>query len=250
MVAITQCDPAYDDMNWDSKTVVTANGLLKMYTTFQLMVSFVTTMNVMAIIKPISIKLQRRSNDIVNAYQEVASVIDELSTVRGSEEMLHEWYMQAEAVGAEVQVVPVTPRTTARQAHRENVAYSSTEDYYRRALVLPLLDQLTQQMRERFGSTQIAASRLLQLIPSVLCTKGDYFGGTEPFALYYDDLPNSALVRTEVWRWKAKWQKEDISSRPSTLQHSLRECDKDYFPNLYTLLRIACTLPVTSCENE
>ncbi len=27
-------------------------------------------------------------------------------------------------------------------------------------------------------------------------------------------------------------------------------CDKEFFPNIYVLLRIACTLPVTSCENE
>ncbi len=34
------------------------------------------------------------------------------------------------------------------------------------------------------------------------------------------------------------------------LLKSLQVCDKYYFPNIYVLLRIACTLPVTSCENE
>ena len=27
-------------------------------------------------------------------------------------------------------------------------------------------------------------------------------------------------------------------------------CNKDFFPNIYIFLRIGCTLPVTSCENE
>ena len=37
---------------------------------------------------------------------------------------------------------------------------------------------------------------------------------------------------------------------PSTLVKTLEKCDKDFFPNIHTLLRIACTLPVTSCECE
>ena len=57
MVAITEGDETYGQINWNSKTVIEANGLLKMYTTFQFIVTFVATMNVMAIIKPISIKL-------------------------------------------------------------------------------------------------------------------------------------------------------------------------------------------------
>ena len=63
-------------MDWDSDTVVKANGLLKMYTTFQFIVVFVVTMNAMAVIKPVSVKLQKRSIDIVSAYNEVSSVIN------------------------------------------------------------------------------------------------------------------------------------------------------------------------------
>ena len=61
MIAITEGDETYGQMNWDSKTVIEANGLLKMYTTFQFIITFVATMNVMAIIKPVSVKLQKRS---------------------------------------------------------------------------------------------------------------------------------------------------------------------------------------------
>ena len=35
-----------------------------------------------------------------------------------------------------------------------------------------------------------------------------------------------------------------------TLQSALKEYDKDFYSNLYVLLRIACKIPVTSCENE
>ena len=57
------------------------------------------------------------------------------------------------------------------------------------------------------------------------------------------------LIETEIWRWQNRW-KEHIDNCPDTLQLALKQCDKEYFPSLHELLRIACTLPVTSCENE
>ena len=35
---------------------------------------------------------------------------------------------------------------------------------------------------------------------------------------------------------------------PNNLLKSLAVCDKDSFPNIHTLLVIACTLPITSAE--
>ena len=65
-------------------------------------------MNVMSVIKPISIKLQKRSLDIVGAYDEVRSLTSELLSLRSNE-----WYTQA--IAASVNVVPTTPRMTGHQ---------------------------------------------------------------------------------------------------------------------------------------
>ena len=40
------------------------------------------------------------------------------------------------------------------------------------------------------------------------------------------------------------------SQRGSTLATAIKERDEDHFPNIFVLLKIACTLPVTSCECE
>ena len=42
----------------------------------------------------------------------------------------------------------------------------------------------------------------------------------------------------------------DRADRPDTAAAALKKCDPDYFPNISTLLRLICTLPVTSCECE
>ncbi len=48
--------------------VVTANGLHKNYSTYNFMYPFIDTMHCMSVIKPLSIKLQYRANDIAYAY--------------------------------------------------------------------------------------------------------------------------------------------------------------------------------------
>lgn len=108
------------EMNSDSNTVVTANGLLR---TFLFILSFVVTMNAMAIIKPVSVKLQYNSSDIVYAYSKVKNVTTELSRVRGNDQILHAWYIQAESLALEVDVTPQVPRIAGRQCHRDNVEH-------------------------------------------------------------------------------------------------------------------------------
>ncbi len=58
--------------------------------------------------------------------------------------------MQAEVIGADIDVMPDVPRTVSRQLSRDNVEHASPEEYYRRSIVLPLLDHSIQQMKERF----------------------------------------------------------------------------------------------------
>ena len=94
MESIVSHEEKYGIMNWDANTVVLANGLLKMFTSFSFIVAFTATMNAMAIIKPISIKLQFRNKDVLKAYQEVKNVIEELKLLRLSDTMLHSVYEQ------------------------------------------------------------------------------------------------------------------------------------------------------------
>ena len=38
--------------------------------------------------------------------------------------------------------------------------------------------------------------------------------------------------------------------RPQTAASAIKQCDAGDYPNIHTLLKIVCTLPVTSCECE
>ena len=89
----------------------------------------------------------------------------------------------------------------------------------------------------------------MNLVPSVLYSATNV--SFDDLVTFYDeDLPNLSLVATEILRWKAKWEGQDAEDRPETLRTAIKQCDQDFFPNMYTLLRLGYTLPVTSCENE
>ena len=44
---------------------------------------------------------------------------------------------------------------------------------------------------------------------------------------YNDDICNTSLLTTELWRWRAKWEEQDASNHPSTLESALKCCDPD-----------------------
>lgn len=244
----------YGDWSWDSETRNLANGFLHRITSFDFIVAFITTMKILAFVKPISIKLQKRSNDVIKAYGMVDEVLKELKDVRNSDATFSEWYAECEKLGTDVGTQPAVPRTVARQRHRCNVQYSTPEEYYRRSVFLPLADHITTEMSERFGPLQKKAAQLLRLIPSVIAAGG---GGRyeEIKEECLGDLPSPAVFDVEWVRWRKKWQTSDkglgmVSSPPDTLAGALKECDADGFPNINTVLRLACTLPVTSAETE
>ena len=64
---------------------------------------------------------------------------------------------------------------------------------------------------------------------------------------YIDDLPYPETLASEMKRWKIF--SEDKGSA-NTVTSALDICDRDIFPNIHVLLRIAATLPVTTCTCE
>ena len=68
---------------------------------------------------------------------------------------------------------------------------------------------------------------------------------------YMADLEDDRdLVKEEIHQWKIEWQDVAEKDRPNTAASALKACDKRRSPNVKRLLRILCTLPLTSAECE
>jgi len=94
------------------------------------------------------------------------------------------------------------------------------------------------------------ASSLLALVPSILCSKNPSLETVG--RMYEGDLPSPELLEMELTHWKNRYMSMSPDERPSTPAKPIKDCDCDCesFPNIFILLQIACTLPVTSCECE
>ena len=66
--------------------------------------------------------------------------------------------------------------------------------------------------------------------------------------MYRDALPSPTHTEEEIIRWKRHWLDND--KRPDTVANALELCDTDMHPNVYRLLQIFGTIPITSCEFE
>ncbi|XP_037553231.1 52 kDa repressor of the inhibitor of the protein kinase isoform X2 [Nematolebias whitei] len=147
-----------------------------------------------------------------------------------------------------VGVTPCKPRITKRQQHRSNIPSEDVFSHYRLNLAIPFLEHIITNLEAQFSSLSATASSLLGLVPSVICNR--HLDTTEIVSMYAEDLPSPELVDQEITRWKLKYGRVPGSQRPNTPAGSIKECDRDLYPNLHVLLQLACTLPVTSCECE
>lgn len=102
----------------------------------------------------------------------------------------------------------------------------------------------------RFDAESRKGAHLLGLLPgAVTKAEADLAELVNGLLFWESDLPQPTTLRTELKQWQRFWQKKDNVTAVS-LKQCLQQADCDVFPNIAVLLKIACTLPVGSCEAE
>ena len=83
--------------------------------------SLTVTMKILAVIKPISVKLQKKSNDIVKANKMISETEKELKELRNkNDDVFKRWYAYDVEISSELGTEQSTPRTASRQQFRAN----------------------------------------------------------------------------------------------------------------------------------
>ena len=100
----------------------------------------------------------------------------------------------------------------------------------------------------RFDAESRNGAHLLGLLPgAVTKAEADLAELVNGLLFWESDLPQPTTLRTELKQWQRFWQKKDNVTAVS-LKQCLQQANCDVFPNIAVLLKIACTLPVGSCE--
>ena len=107
-------------------------------------------------------------------------------------------------------------------------------------------------LNNRFSDVQRKAIMALSIVPSVFITDKEADSSLEEELIehYHDDLPSFSTLQQELHMWKCKWKLVEKSGLPDTPSKSLKHANESMFPNIRMLLRLICTLPVTSSEGE
>ncbi len=180
-----------------------------------------------------------------------------LRDMRSDVDSVHtKWYEEVATMCQSAEVTMTLPRLCGRQRNRANVPAQTPSEYYCRTVTTPILDHLISEIQSRFSAHHKTALLGLHLIPLILVTKlfGEIDDTLKPLKdLYVDDLQDESPFKTELHQWYLKWKAEKeangMEALPKTLAFTLPHCSS-YYANIYIFLRIACTLPVTSCFSE
>ena len=238
--------------DWDSASRSDAQQVLGSITSFEFIIVFVSIYQHLSHLAGITVKLQKQASDIIKAHQMILEVADTYKHQRTDvDNNFHLIFTQSIRMADKVGATVMMPRIASRQQHRNNTEAHDPEQYYKRTIAIPLLDHIIASIEKQFSQHTTIATSLLGLVPSVFCSESEASLDIESVvSMYETDLHSPELLEMELARWKRRYKSRPEEKRPTTPASAIKDCDKESFPNIFVLLQIACTLPVTSCECE
>lgn len=148
------------------------------------------------------------------------------------------------------------PRIVARQTQRENVTAKDAEEYYRRVIYIPLLENVVADLKVRLSPNVMGLFKLNIFLPTMTMSLTDESETVKELAVLYQGiLPDtSSSLLTEVQLWRAKWkrfiEKNSSDKLPHRLLDIIKQCDSDMYPGINCLLKVLATLPVSIASSE
>ncbi|GBL81624.1 repressor of the inhibitor of the protein kinase [Araneus ventricosus] len=227
-----------------------AHALSSYISQFQFLVNLFVLSRTLSTTHNLSEKLQKKHIDLSEAIANVTSVLDLLSKQRvNANDNFKTLYAQVKEIASKLDIKEEIPRICRLQTARNNVPYSTEEEYYRRAVYVPYLDDFCNSLKERFESHKETVASLQHILPQ-FCTKTHFYPLEAAFNFYKEDLSHKEVVQSEFMLWKEKWSQEKSENLPKTAISSLEKCDKTFFSNIYILLKLLAVLPVSVATVE
>lgn len=172
--------------NWNRDTITNAQLYLRAMTEFRLIITLIITKNLLAYTKGLSIKLQGKLQDIVRAYSNIQSTKLSLEDIRKNIDFHSRWYDEACTLANKINVQPSIPRINSRQTAQANTPMTSSKEYQKCVISIPVLDQLISEFNDRFDEYNSKALIALKLLPPSMYKLDDK--DLRDFLDLYDDF--------------------------------------------------------------
>ena len=154
------------EKEWHAKTQTEASGLLSQITSSSFLCAVNSVNYLFGFTNSLSVLLQGSTNDIVTAYEKIQLILQEMKAIRSNAEVEFQNVFETATEMAEKAGQNITmPRCCKKQTMRSNVEADTPQTYYRRTIFVPFLENMVQQMADRFPQLTLHATRGLFLIP-------------------------------------------------------------------------------------
>ena len=225
--------------------------------TFQFVVTLVIVRYILDLTRPATVKLQRKEMDLLKAHSEISSLKKNLQDLRSNiDREHHKLYQEAVELAATIGLDPCKSRIIPVQAHRNNNPSDSIEGHYRVNLSVVFLDHALNQLETRFPPEAYTCYSGFSIVPTVmLANQSTWKNSVTLFCQHYSsDIPNVIGLPAELTLWQRRWEDKveevGIDKLPDRVSKTLISVDPVSFPNIFTVLKILATIPVTSCSCE
>ncbi|XP_013993331.2 uncharacterized protein isoform X1 [Salmo salar] len=232
---------------WKSSLSLKAGALLRLIRDFDFIVPMVALKNTSSFTRELSAGLQKDHFSAASQLCQISGIVATLNRVKTNIKVFHQnWFDEACALAQSLGVQIKVPDNSS--ASRDSMMKPAL--YYKDALSVPLVDNLTNAVKDHFSEDHKEALNFLSLVPCSVTVSYMFEILRSKPPLYASDLPDSDNFFTELCCWRVKWKTKVASvTIPDTIFQTLRLPLMQYFGNINTLLRIMSVLPSTVLEN-
>ncbi|KAL4123003.1 hypothetical protein QTP88_015236 [Uroleucon formosanum] len=212
--------------NWNDSTATEANILLKAVDS-----EFLISLQVIQLVFSFGLSLckllQKEQIDLREAVSPAEDIRNEMSVT--------------------IDIDLSTKRISKRQVNRANPDPNlSVEEYHKVSVFIPYLDFFIQQLEERF-SIHSEIFKGFQSLFSYTLTSNEEVSFRKFLEFYSPSLDvNNSIAELKLWKIKL----ERINNIPKTAIEVLHVCNANIYPNVHFILKILCTLPVSTSTPE
>ncbi|CAI6355694.1 unnamed protein product [Macrosiphum euphorbiae] len=218
----------------------------------EFLISFYIVKFLFSFCLPLCKQLQKVQIDLKKTIAIVENVVITLKAIRDNyktefSQIYINVKMAADNVGIELKKKRVISKQTLRD--NPNLLDCSIEHYYCVTVFLPYVDYYLMQLTERFINHKaiFEGFNCIFQSESLMVEMEDIVAFQKLVEFYSSTIDqHSSIAELKMWRVKLVNEKIVFTSG----LHALDVCDKEFYPNIHELLKIFCTLPVSTATPE
>jgi len=195
--------------------------------------------------------LQQTSIDLKEAMSLAQNTRQELQEIRlNAEKEFGDIFERVKSLAEKIDIEINMPRISKRQTNRCNIQTDDPEIFYRVSVFIPYIDKFINELEERFTNHQSTLTNFHSLFKESGYEE-DLISLTKQYSEDLEDVGNrDEVFKNEFKLWQRKLKSLLEIDKPKNAMEAIYICNEAMYPNIFKLLKILATLPVSSATNE